>query len=100
MMMRRITVLENLKNFIVAKPPAVLFLVCLFSFIVVLSSFIEFLKTSDTPIPNPDELDWNAFRLQLSQLDFCLPVPGEIANKSAHSGLTSLKQAKNEDKNK
>ena len=34
MMMRRLIFIENLKNFLITKPPVVLFLFCLISFII------------------------------------------------------------------
>jgi hypothetical protein len=90
--MRRIIVIENLKNFIITKPPTVLFLACLFSFIVVLSSYMEYLKTTHEPVANPDELDWNTFRQKLSRLDICVALPASNQSTVDSLAATNKKQ--------
>jgi hypothetical protein len=81
-MLRRLVMIDNLKNFILTKPPTVLFLACLFSFIVVLSSYMEYLKTTTEGVANLDELDWNTFREKLARLDFCIQLPATATNTS------------------
>lgn len=55
------------------KPPTIMFLVCLLAFVLVLISFIFYLKAYD--LRNPDELDWNNFREKMASLDYCLKYP-------------------------
>lgn len=55
------------------KPPTIVFLVCLLTFIFVLFSFILYLKAYD--VKNPDELDWNIFREKMASLDYCIKYP-------------------------
>jgi hypothetical protein len=64
--MRRFHYLESLKLYLITQPPAVVFLLCLLSFIAVLCSFTSYI--SDHNVDNPDEMDWNVFRERLASL--------------------------------
>ncbi len=77
--MRRLNIAENLKNCIASKPPTVLFVVCLISFIVVLSSLMDYILRHD--IKNPDELDWNTFREHMAGLEFCVKYPSNVDDR-------------------
>jgi hypothetical protein len=72
---RRLNFFENLKDFVSSKPPTVVFLVCLFSFVVVLASLSSFVNHNE--IRNVDEEDWNAFRDRMTEIDFCIKYPKE-----------------------
>lgn len=71
--MRRLHLIENLKVFVYTQPPAVVFLLCLFSFIIVLSSFNGYI--SEHNVDNPDEMDWNVFRERIASLEYCVKYP-------------------------
>ncbi len=70
---RRINFVENLVDFISSKPPTVVFVCCLFSFIVVLVILSDFVKHNE--IRNIDEEDWNTFREKMTDFDFCVKYP-------------------------
>ena len=72
---RRINFVENLVEFFSAKPPTVVFLICLFSFIVVLASLSDFIKNNE--IRNIDEEDWNTFREKMAELNYCIKYQTE-----------------------
>ncbi|CAF0708139.1 unnamed protein product [Brachionus calyciflorus] len=71
--MRRFSFGENLKHFIKTNPPGVVFLVCILTFIIILSSYMDYINRNQ--IRNPDELDWNAFRRKMAELDYCFKFP-------------------------
>jgi len=73
-------IFENFRNFLVNKPPAVVFLICLFCFIVILSSFIDYVQKYE--IINPDEFYSDRLRTKISELDFCIKHPFEKISTS------------------
>lgn len=73
--MRRFHAIESLKIFILSQPPAIVFLLCLFSFIIVLSSFTGYINNHN--VDNPDEIDWNIFRDRLASLEYCFKYPAD-----------------------
>lgn len=94
--MRRINIAENFKNCIASKPPTVLFVVCLISFIIVLSSLMDYILRHE--IKNPDELDWNTFREHMAGLEYCVKYPTKaedriIDEKSKTDKTTDRKSA-------
>lgn len=76
--MRRAGFLDNFKSFLTSNPPGVIFLACIFSFIVVISSFMGYIDRNK--IRNPDELDWNAFRRKMAELDYCFKFPTKLTS--------------------
>ena len=70
--MRRCNILEALKQFIATKPPLVVFIVCLFSFLSILVSLMIHLNTHE--LKNPDIVDWNGFKEHLSSLQYCVKL--------------------------
>ncbi|RNA20857.1 transmembrane protein -like [Brachionus plicatilis] len=71
--MGRIKIIDNLRSYVSSDPPGVIFILCILAFILVLSSFMQFV--SKNKVRNPDELDWNAFERKLADLDYCFKLP-------------------------
>ena len=71
------------------KPPVLVFTICLLSFVLVLASFIVYIKTHE--INNPDELDWNHFREKMALLDYCVKYP--IQDEVKQIGQSTSKEA-------
>ena len=81
--MRRLNLVESFINFVGSKPPAFIFLICILSFIIILGSFVDYIKRN--PIRNPDDMDWNVFRGRMASLDFCIKysAPSETIESQA-----------------
>jgi hypothetical protein len=89
--MRRFHLFENFKIFISTQPPAVIFLICLLSFIVVLSSFAGYIN--DHNIYNPDETDYNTFRERIASLEYCVKYPDDnknILNNNKNNKISNI----------
>lgn len=70
--MRRCNIIEALKQFIATKPPLVVFIFCLVSFLIILVSLMIHLNTHE--LKNPDIADWNGFKEHLSSLQYCFKL--------------------------
>ena len=70
---RRLHIFENLLDFFSSRPPTVVFLACLFSFIIVLVILSDFVNKNE--IRNLDEEDWNTFREKMAEFDYCIKYP-------------------------
>ncbi len=88
--MPKISISQNTKTFFKTKPPTVLFLVCLLSFILVLLSLIAYVRTTD--IHNPDEIDWNIFREKMASLDYCVKYPSQTSSVTTHTKNLNLEK--------
>lgn len=87
--MRRFYLIDSIKFYIISQPPAIVFLLCLLSFIIVLSSFNGYISKHN--IDNPDELDWNLFRERMASLEFCVKYPEKISpNKIENSNSNKV----------
>ncbi len=91
--MGKISISHNTKTLLKSKPPTVLFLVCLLSFVLVLLTFILYVRTND--IHNPDEIDWNIFREKMASLDYCVKYP----TQNTPSGVTAPASTPREKRN-
>ena len=79
---RRIHLIENLFEFFSSKPPTVVFLLCLISFIIVLVILSDFVRNNE--IRNLDEEDWNTFREKMAEFDYCVKYPnGQQTDESS-----------------
>ena len=76
--MGRISISNNVKTYFISKPPTLVFVICLISFILILAYFIVFVKTHQ--VHNPDELDWNIFREKMASLDYCVKYQSQVKN--------------------
>jgi hypothetical protein len=90
---RRINFVENLVDFISSKPPTVVFVCCLFSFIVVLVILSDFVKHNE--IRNIDEEDWNTFREKMTEFDFCVKYPSGQQNEEINVNINAQILEKN-----
>uniref|UniRef100_T1IQ77 TMEM248/TMEM219 domain-containing protein n=1 Tax=Strigamia maritima TaxID=126957 RepID=T1IQ77_STRMM len=86
--------LQNVKGFILTRPPVLVFLICLITFAVTALSLAYFVRTSELRDPNV-ELDWNILLEKFANLNFCLE-----RNKTHEKPSTAfeliLKKEKNE----
>ncbi|EFX74853.1 hypothetical protein DAPPUDRAFT_306976 [Daphnia pulex] len=67
---------QNIKNFVVLRPPAVIFCFCIASFGIVTLCLSLYIKHTPSPLKNPDEKGWNDVAVKLNRLNFCLLPPG------------------------
>jgi hypothetical protein len=79
-MSRKFNLYESIKLFFLTKPPTVIFICCLLSFIFVLLSLSNYIDKHE--INNPDQVDWNIFMENMATLGYCIKYPDpEIAKE-------------------
>ncbi|KAK4030513.1 transmembrane protein 248 [Daphnia magna] len=67
---------QNIKNFVVSRPPAVIFAFCIASFGIVTLCLSLYIKHTSSPLKNPDEKGWNDVAVKMNKLNMCLLAPG------------------------
>jgi len=75
---------HNLKSFISAKPPLVIFLVCVLIFLVTTLCLAIYIQNNPR-VKNTDVLDWNRLVEELAELEFCLCEKECVCQKSIHT---------------
>ena len=71
-----------LRNFLLSKPPMVVFIVCLFAFAFTTLSLSFYVSHTDN-IPNPDILSWNSLLKKISTLEFCIQHPENVTSQAS-----------------
>jgi len=62
---------QNVKSYVISKPPAVVFALCIASFGVVTLSLGLYVKHTTTKLKDPDDLSWNDIGKRFNKLKFC-----------------------------
>uniref|UniRef100_A0ABM0GNW2 Transmembrane protein 248-like n=1 Tax=Saccoglossus kowalevskii TaxID=10224 RepID=A0ABM0GNW2_SACKO len=106
-----IKVLENMKGFIITRPPLVVFIMCVGAFAIAMVSLAYYVKIHE--IQNPDiTQDWNTFLDNFSEMKFCASrnhsedhwntmdntsamVPSVSTNGALHKDILEYEAARN-----
>lgn len=75
---------HNLRSFVSAKPPLVIFLLCVLLFSVTTFCLAVYIQ-NNPHVKNTDVLDWNRLALELGELQFCLCEKQCVCQKSVHT---------------
>jgi len=74
---------QNVQNFILTRPPVVIFATCLAAFVVSVLSLGFYVEHTASVLKNPDEMDWNDVISKFNKLSFCIqPGMSPSANTS------------------
>ncbi|XP_033118798.1 transmembrane protein 248-like [Anneissia japonica] len=84
----KVYIVDNFKSHAVSKPPMVIFVGCLISFVIVMMSLGWYIKEHEVQDYDIAQ-DWNSFLLSFSENDFCVDSNTSVSVQESHPYIIS-----------